>query len=121
MQRYLLAFMMVATLSGGRIFAANPVPADVGEWGLETDTIITMLPSVAPSSMVARACLQCKEVSLQVSAATQFYAGQDPISLNELKRAAQSRHFMMVFYKPATRVVTRIVIHGISAAAIPTR
>ena len=121
MQRYLLAFMMVATLAGGRVLAANPVPADVAEWGLETDTIVTILPSVAPSSMVARACIECKEVSLQVSAQTQFYAGQDLVSLKELRRAAQSKHFMMVFYKPATRVVTRIVIHGISAAAIPTR
>jgi len=91
--------------------------ADAGsavEWALEADTLSTALPSAIPSQMTARSCATCQGVQLTLDLTSRFYLAAAPTSFVELRRVAQSRRFMVVFYRPATRVITRIVVHRAS-------
>jgi hypothetical protein len=116
--RLIRVFVAAALLLAlGESLAGSPATKTAREWGFETDTFATTLPSSVPTSMTARHCIQCGGVELQVTKDTKFFLGTTAVSLKELRLAAQSKHFMMVFYKPATSIVSRIVIDGVSSVA----
>jgi hypothetical protein len=100
------------------LFAAGlwlrPAFADAGsavEWALETDTLSTTLPNAAPGPMTVRSCATCQEIQLTLDLTSRFYLATAPTSFADLRRAAQSKRFMAVYYRPATRIITRIVVH----------
>ena len=115
MFRHLMQSIVLAVLVSGTALAASNPPS-APEWNVETSTMVTSLPARVPGSMTARSCMECKGVEVYVTDKSKLLTDETEVSLVELRKAAQNKHFMMVFYNSATREVTRIVIHGVPKA-----
>lgn len=79
---------------------------------IETTTVGLPLPRVAPGSMTISPCEQaCPAVTLEITAASQFFVGRRPVSFTDLRALALSSSAnAVVFYDLKTNAVTRIVV-----------
>lgn len=79
---------------------------------IETTTVGLPLPRVAPGSMTISPCEQnCPAVTLEITAASQFFVGRKPVSFADLRALAlSSSSNAVVFYDVKTNAVTRIVV-----------
>ena len=79
---------------------------------IETTTLGLPLPRVAPGSMTINPCEQlCPPVTLQITAASQFFVGNRPVAFADLRALALSSSAnAVVFYDVKTNAVTRIVV-----------
>ena len=75
------------------------------------------LPDAEQGTLVVRPCAACKPQVLNVTAATLYVVrpGKSPVSLRELTKAAKmaagrDNASAYVYYQPATRHVTRLVL-----------
>lgn len=79
---------------------------------IETTTLGLPLPHVAPGSMTISPCEQlCPAITLEITAASQFFVGNKPVAFADLRaRALTSTANAVVFYDIKTNAVTRIVV-----------
>jgi hypothetical protein len=76
-----------------------------------------VLPAVVGGSLIVRACVACKPVTLVTSARTRFIvgAGGSPVTLADFTKALEvakrrAKPMIYVYYKPETRHVNRVVL-----------
>src|SRR5262245_20837326 len=97
--RALSAFASLFVVSLAFAFADQNAATSY-EWNVETNTFVTSLPEVIPSTIAARSCMQCQPITLQVTKDTKLLLGDAPASLRDMRQAAKKKHFMMIFYAP---------------------
>lgn len=90
--------------------AGAPPPQTI-EMGIEANTSGISLPSSTPGPIVFSDCGTCNRGTLRVTPATVFMFGTKTLSFAELTRLARGgSHFMMIYYKPGSPDITRIVV-----------
>jgi hypothetical protein len=78
---------------------------------IETNTAGLPLPRAVPGSMTLRPCGTCQLVTLELTAASQFFINRKPATFAELHALALSSSAnVVVFYDSTTNVVTRIAL-----------
>ena len=99
------------------VFGATPLlvagapPPQTVEMGIEANTEGVSLPSSMPGPLVFSGCASCNRSPLRVTAATALMLGAKTLTLSELTRVVHSgSHFMMIYYKPGSPDITRIVV-----------
>lgn len=82
------------------------------EDAIETSSSLVTLPSSDAGSLYFRNCASCNENPLRFSKASKVFLGRDEVSLQSLNKEITDgrEHFIMVFYRPDERLVTRIVV-----------
>jgi hypothetical protein len=100
----------------GALALGCAIPAVAGlsrEDAMEAMSSDLVLPASAPGGALARSCASCPTRSLQLTSASQYFAGTQPITLAELRRRfATGRFPVLVAVQPDTSIVSRIVITG---------
>jgi hypothetical protein len=101
---------------------ALSLTAGAADWGvksversLETNTRLLQIPDSASGELGVQQCDTCPRIALQLTTNTQFFVGQDSVTLSELRQFAFSGsngHFAMVFYELNTPTVLRVVVTG---------
>lgn len=101
------------------LLASSTVPAALKnvEDAYELSLGQVTLPSAENGTLVIRPCATCKSQILKVTSATRYIVrpGKNPVSLRDLTKAAKlaagkKTASAYVYYEPATRRVTRLVL-----------
>lgn len=102
----LLAAALVALASA----AANAAPRlGTVEECLESATNLAALPAVPGGTLSARECSTCATQRLTFNENTRYFIGKESVSYSRLRAAASKGPLRMyVFYRPNTRVLTRV-------------
>ncbi len=92
------------------LIAGAPPPQTI-EMGIEANTAGVSLPSSMPGPVVFSNCGTCNRSALRITPATALMLGAKTLTFAELARVAHSgSHFMMIYYKPGSPDITRIVV-----------
>lgn len=107
------ALLLCAGLLANAFAAESDPPRTYStERAIETTTVGLPLPRVAPGPMTINPCEHsCPAVTLEVTAASQFFVGNRPVAFADLRALALSSSAnAVVFYDVRTNAVTRIVV-----------
>jgi hypothetical protein len=110
-----LALALAAGLLTSAMAAEENEPPRMysSERPIETNTAGLPLPGAVPGSMTLRPCETCTPVTLELTAAAQFFVKRKPVTFAELRQLALSSSAnVVVFYDSKTNAVTRIVMSG---------
>jgi hypothetical protein len=81
------------------------------EDAIEASTIYVSLPASVPARWTFKACASCEAVTVDVDANSQFYVGQEQVSLAVLRKyAARGASQIDIFAEPKTRRLTRVIL-----------
>jgi hypothetical protein len=99
--------MALALATGAR---AELPPSVMLEGAIESYTNLISLPSSATGEIAVRDCEQCAGRSLRLSAATKFYIGTTPATLQEMTTYLRSgkRFPAVIFYNLGDGLVSRV-------------
>lgn len=107
--RPMIALLLV--LGATPVLMAGAPPPQTVEMGIEADTAAVTLPSSIPGPVVFPGCGTCNRSALRITPATSLMLGAKTLTFAELTRVAHSgAHFMMIYYKPGSPDITRIVV-----------
>jgi len=107
--RPMIALLLV--LGATPVVMAGAPPPQTVEMGIEASTDGVSLPSSMPGPLVFSGCATCNRTALRVTPATTLMLGSRTLTYAELTRVAHSgSHFMMIYYKPGSPDITRIVV-----------
>lgn len=108
------ALLLSASLMANAFAAddSDPPRTYSSERPIETTTVGLPLPRVAPGSMTISPCEEsCSAVTLEITTASQFFVGHEPLSFADLRALVLSSSAnAVVFYDTKTNAVTRIVV-----------
>jgi hypothetical protein len=85
------------------------------EAAIETSTDAVLLPNSVPGRLTFRDCKPpCRTHSLDVNSETSFFIGATKVSLSEFNQyiSKTGSQFLMVFYEPSGRSITRLIVFG---------
>jgi len=102
-----IACVALATLSAGPAGAANQIEAS-----FETSTRLVPVPVTQHDTLLLANCKSCDKVSAQVTPKTEFYIGDEKVSLSELREYTATRPALLscVYYSTPGRKVNRFVV-----------
>jgi hypothetical protein len=105
----LTALIGVALLTG-QAFAEKAA----SQSAIEASTANLTIPRTEGGSLVARGCVGCDAVMLQLDAGSRFFVGKQEVSLAQLNSflADGITRGLTIMYDQKTRAITRIVIHA---------
>ncbi|HKE44698.1 MAG TPA: hypothetical protein VKB41_09200 [Steroidobacteraceae bacterium] len=105
-----LTALIGAALLTGQAFAEKAAPQSA----IEASTANVTLPRTDGGSLLARGCVGCDPVLVQLGAGSRFFVGKQEVSLAELNAflADGVTRGLTIMYDQKTRAVTRIVIHA---------
>jgi hypothetical protein len=76
---------------------------------VETGTDLVSLPGVPGGMLAAKACTVCETHRLTFTSNTRYFIGKEAVSYTRLLTAARKGSIRLdVFYRPDTRVLTRL-------------
>jgi hypothetical protein len=106
-----LALLLTAIFVTGAHAAGDTPRMYSSERPIETDTLQLSLPRAMPGSVTLQPCDGCSMVTLQLTAATQFFVERKPVAFADLHAlVAKSSANVVVFYDTKSNAVTRIVV-----------
>lgn len=105
-----LTALIGAALLTGQAFAEKAVPQNA----IEASTANLTIPRTDGGSMLARGCIGCETVLVQLGAGSRYFVGKQEVSLAQLNAFLSDgvTRGLTLMYDQKTRVVTRIVIHA---------
>lgn len=106
-------FTRTATLFVTALLLTASASADLAgiEKPIETTSTTLSLPRSVPGSITVAPCEGCPSVLLQVTNETRLLIDSQSVSLAELREAAATpSQNVSIYYVPATRAITRIVV-----------
>ncbi|MDH4259411.1 MAG: hypothetical protein OEW16_03815 [Gammaproteobacteria bacterium] len=103
---WLLATVLGAITSASAF--AGPQLGTIEEC-VESGTDLVALPGVPGGTLSARKCAACDSVRLTFDAGTRYFIGNEAVTYTRLLAAARKGPAQLdVFYRPETRVLTRL-------------
>ena len=113
-RRARLALAAAGLLAAGAA-AAAPQLLTVEEC-LETGTRAVSLPGAAGGSIAANVCSGCPTLRLSFDESTAYFIGKQRVSYTKFRAAAGKADIRLdVFYKPQSRVLTRLRIPAVGS------
>ncbi len=115
MKRVALLFAC-CVLGCGVARAQAPATSDTAmlrlEEAIETSALRIVLPAGGIGQVDVRRCRDCPPKSLLVGSESRWFIGPRAVSFEELRlaMAAEPRSFVVVFYRPRTAELTRLVV-----------
>jgi len=104
-------FALLLVFGAAPVLMASAPPPQTVDMGIEANTATVSLPSSMPGPVVFTNCATCNRSALRITPATVLMLGARTLTFTELTRVAHSgAHFMMIFYKPGSPDITRIVV-----------
>jgi len=105
-----LTLLIGAALLNGSAFAEKAAPQSA----IEASTANVTLPRTDGGSLLARGCVGCQAVALQLDASSRFFVGKQEVSLAELNTflADGVTRGLTIMYDQKAHTITRIVIHA---------
>jgi hypothetical protein len=102
------ALGLALTLAAGA--RAGHPPSVMLEGAIETSTNLVSLPSSATGEILVRDCEACAGRSLRLSAATRYYIGSKPATLQEMNSYLRSGKHLpaVIFYNLGDGSVSRV-------------
>jgi hypothetical protein len=101
-----LIAMFFASIPATQVSATQMVALEDAQ---EANAADVMLPSTYVGTIYFKHCEKCNQIPLQLSDETKFQMGTLQVSFDEFKKAVETKHrIYTIFYKPATREVTRL-------------
>jgi hypothetical protein len=102
---FLLIGVLLAGSAGAQTMTSTERP-------IETTTLTLSLPGSVPGSISLAPCDNgCAPLLLNVTARTKLFAGEQAVTLEDLRKfASSSSRNVSIFYEPQTREITRIVV-----------
>ena len=107
----LITAALLAFASQG-LAAPSTAPTTV-EMGIEASSDTITLPASLPGAIVFSGCASCNRSPLRITTGTTLLLGTKAITLAQLVALAHgSARFMMIYYRPGSPEITRIVVQG---------
>ena len=105
-----LTALIGAALLSGPAFAEKAVSQNA----IEASTANVTIPRTEGGSLLARGCVGCGAVLLQLGAGSRLFVGKQEVSLAQLNAflADGTTRGLTIMYDQKTRAITRIVIHA---------
>ena len=105
-----LTALIGAALLTGSAFAEKAAPQNA----IEASTANVTIPRTASGSLLARGCIGCEAVLLQLDAGSRLFVGKQEVSLAQLNAFLSDgvTRGLTIMYDQKTRAITRIVIHA---------
>lgn len=115
--RLITAALLAFAIQG--LVVASTAPTTV-EMGIEASSDTITLPASLPGAIVFPGCASCNRSPLRITTGTTLLLGKKAITLAQLTALAHgSSHFMMIYYRPGSPDITRIVVEGGQLATTP--
>ena len=83
------------------------------EEGIESSTSDIRLPGQSNGYLVLRSCSECDEITLSLSAGTQYLVNGQPVEYKDFRRLSHAKgNGLDIFYDPVSNAVTRMMLKG---------
>ncbi len=83
------------------------------EEGIESSTSDIRLPGQSDGYLVLRSCSECDEITLSLSAGTQYLVNGESVEYKDFRRMSRTKgNGLDIFYDPKSKAVTRMMLQG---------
>ena len=83
------------------------------EEGIESSTSDVRMPGKSNGYLVLRSCPDCDEITLSLSAGTQYLVNGESVEYQDFRRMSRAKgNGLDIFYDPRNKSVTRMMLRG---------